>query len=551
MNTLKELGMKVSSSKSGAVLAVKGGDAEAVRRRFLVRRNGVECLRVADADGSVYIPVKMELAYLGILLSNGSYELQSAKHRCKLAKAAFSRLHRVLRTGSVLSKAAKLRVYRACVWPVLTYGLPGLGLDARALDTVFSTVAMHLRKILRLYQHGITNKSVFAQANFSPEAELLHSAQAFLRKCSTGDGTAISAEGRAAQRISRNLQEVVRSRGSGVQPHTQASEISCPVCGLYFRSEAGLVMRLKSKHKETHENAKVKYVKSQHSMFGFPMCKFCMKLQCDWQSLEKHITMGVCAEIKAAVARGITMDQLLEKTDQAHASNPPQPPEAMQSRLQHKVLFSEEAEVYSVQNSELGRRTGIIRALSARCALCGQVLLSGARVKPRWRKAHPAAWAQASHDAISECKSLASIFRKQCQFCGSQAKNSNAHAGQCSAIFQVMAGRRLRLSGLQGSAGQDEKAPKQRSSEVEAAYKSFDLKQTPLVKAFQKGAGEKSEPTLRKASFGEGPYQKETLQPAGHAARVTAAAPLRKQDRSPSSNCSGLFGGVRQETGSQ
>ena len=279
------------------------------------------------------------------------------------------------------------------------------------------------------------------------------------------------------------------------------------------------MMHIKSKHKETHENARVKYVKSQHSMFGIPMCKFCMKLQCDWQLLEKHITMGGCTEIKTAIAKGITMEQLLEETDQAHEANPPQPPEAIKRQLQHKVLLSEGAEMYFAQNSELERHTVSTQALSASCALCGQVLLSGARVKPHWRKAHPAAWAQASHDAISECKSLASIFRKPCQFCGSQARNSNIHAGQCSALFQVMAGRRLRLSGLQESAGQHGKAPKQRSSETEAAYTSFDLKQTPLAKAFQKGAGEKPQIAFHKASLGDEPRRSEAKQPARHTTR--------------------------------
>ena len=404
--------MKVSSSKLEAVFSVKGNEADAVRKRFVVKWNGEMCLRVGKSTNTAYIPVKSELAYLGVQLSYGSYELQSAQHRCKLAKVAFSRLHRVLRAGAVLSKAAKLRIYRACVWPVLAYGLPGLGLDARAIDSICSTTATRLRKVLRLYQHGISSTSVFEQAGLRPEEELLNSVTVQLTKYDSGDGDMFLRGRQEAQRIQQNLQEVIRSRGSGVLPHTQHSEISCPVCGVYFGSEAGLVMHIKSKRKTTHEEAKVQYIKSRRSLFGIPVCKFCLKVHCDWQSLEKHITVGGCVEVKPAVAKGMTMEQLLENTEKAQELSPPQPPEAIRHRMQHKVLLSEDADMFMAQNSELEGHAAQIRNLSTRCALCGQVVLSGARVKPRWRTARPAAWARASTDAISECKSLSSIFRK-------------------------------------------------------------------------------------------------------------------------------------------
>ena len=106
---------------------MKGNEADAVRKRFVVKWNGEMCLRVGKSTNTAYIPIKSELAYLGIQLSYGSYELQSAQRRCKLAKFAFSRLHRVLRTGAALSKAAKLRIYRACVWPVLSLRIAWAG----------------------------------------------------------------------------------------------------------------------------------------------------------------------------------------------------------------------------------------------------------------------------------------------------------------------------------------------------------------------------------------------------------------------------------------
>ena len=304
-----------------------------------------------------------------------------------------------------------------------------------------------------------------------------------------GDDSVLRSIRQGAQRICRNLRDTVFCQGRGLQPNTQAAEIACPICGLYFGSEAGLVMHIKSQHKETHENAKVTHVKSKHSIFGIPMCKFCLKLQCDWQSPEKHITMGGCFAVKAAIASGTSMEELYVQTEQAHALHPPQPPEAIKDRLDHKVLLADGAPIYSALNSELDQYADSIWALKSRCALCGQVLLSGARVKPHWRRSHAQAWAQVSADAISTCKSLASIIRKPCQFCASKAKNSMTHSGQCPALFQAIAGRSLQRMGQQDSAGQDSKAPKPRRSATEAAYKLFDIRQTPLAQAFRKGSG--------------------------------------------------------------
>ena len=59
MSTLTEMGTKVNHSKSEAALAVKGRDAEAVRKRFVVRRAGIDCLRIGRVDNCIYIPLKL------------------------------------------------------------------------------------------------------------------------------------------------------------------------------------------------------------------------------------------------------------------------------------------------------------------------------------------------------------------------------------------------------------------------------------------------------------------------------------------------------------
>ena len=61
LQTLGEMGMTVSHSKSEAVLVVKASDADRVWKLFIHRRDGVDKLRIGLADGSVFILVKTEI----------------------------------------------------------------------------------------------------------------------------------------------------------------------------------------------------------------------------------------------------------------------------------------------------------------------------------------------------------------------------------------------------------------------------------------------------------------------------------------------------------
>ena len=173
LDTLQKARMKVNVTKSEVLMILRGTKADEARRRFVSVRGGEDHLRVPHAGSSVYFAIKLKIRYVGVILSYGSFEMQTAAYRCGQAKIAFGQLCAVLRTGSCLSKADRLRVYRVCVWSVVKYGLLGIGLDRRALEKVCSTVAMQLCKVLRIHGRGISNKQVFQTADLDPAQILL------------------------------------------------------------------------------------------------------------------------------------------------------------------------------------------------------------------------------------------------------------------------------------------------------------------------------------------------------------------------------------------
>ena len=110
-------------------------------KRYVCSRDGFTCLRIDRGKSTAYIRLKSEMLYLGVVLSYTGFELQSAKRRCKLAKAEFGNLRQVLRSNSALSLKELMRIYRACVWPIIEYGILGVGLDSRSLGYMITSPA--------------------------------------------------------------------------------------------------------------------------------------------------------------------------------------------------------------------------------------------------------------------------------------------------------------------------------------------------------------------------------------------------------------------------
>ena len=488
LDILQQACMKVNITKSDVLMLLRGTKADEARRRFISVRGGEDHLRIPHAGSSVYFAIKSQIRYLGVILSYGSFEMQSATFRCGQAKAAFGQLRAVLRTGSCLSKADRLRIYRACVWTVLEYGLLGVGLDRRALDLVCSTVALQLRKVLRLHEKGISNKQVFQAADIDPAQIFLRRYEAKLILMPETDVPVLQEVRHRLAQAHANLVSIVEAGGCSITPHVADSAVSCPVCGLYFTNELGLNMHIKSSHPQVHDDSRVEFVKARHAVNGIPQCFFCLKMFCDHHSLEKHVTMGGCSVIKTALSTGQTIAALEEETRQRHNVSPPEVPASVRDQQREDVLLKDNHPMFSAQLSDLPAYSDSICAIGSRCILCGQILLDKNRIKTHWRKSHPSAWRQASSEALRICGSLKSVFRSPCQFCSSTAKNLSLHATQCSTLFQVCAGHVLQKADSIGVAEADSKQPQARSSSTTPAYLSSSLQNTPLAAAFRVGA---------------------------------------------------------------
>ena len=133
--------MEIGYGKSEAILALKGRRQLQSLKQRAVQGFGVTCLRVRVLDRDVYIPLVKEILYLGAKISYLSFEFQTAKYRCSQAWASYKALRKVLRSNSAMTTRERLRIYRACVWTVMEYGVTGAGADGRSLTLIESAVS--------------------------------------------------------------------------------------------------------------------------------------------------------------------------------------------------------------------------------------------------------------------------------------------------------------------------------------------------------------------------------------------------------------------------
>ncbi|CAE7359427.1 unnamed protein product [Symbiodinium microadriaticum] len=504
IEALRLLGMSVNFQKSVVVLRLCGKAVERLSKSYLVWRSGVQHLRVRCTDNDIYIPCATQMPYLGAELSYDNFELKTFKGREKQATARFQELRRVLRTNGSITVRHRLRIYKAIVWPTLWYALSSVGITTEVLRGVCSVLAGHLRKVLRVYQEGVSNKMILQQAGLDPREFFLGQVQK--------KGLCIQRDPRRAEHVkapeSRHCRHL-HQRLLGLEdnpnmtslvriPKVDAVAVVCPCCGITYDSQASLQMHIKHQHSEVNQSARLAFHRDLHALHGLPICRFCQARLHDWRSLEKHITEGTCPKVKVFVSQGLDADAMLRRVredEQLHA--PPVPQKATpQSQLEQDI-----GEALKFEPSTLNSCGAKLLILATRCALRRQLIPDSSKIKIHWQRTHAPEWKKYSATAISGAKSLCSVFSTPCRFCGSQAKNSRDHSAKCSSLFQLLAVRAMRSAG--STAPMPAKGPAPKQSERSPLYAQFDITKTGLGKYLRKAGDQEAGSDAQKALFEE------------------------------------------------
>ena len=484
---LEERSTQVSFLKSAVVYALRGRAAEEIVGRYTAWFRGERHFLLRSKTRTIKLPVHDRLVYLGVVLSYGAFEMQSARHRADKAAQNFGMLSKPLRMNGALSKSIRLRIYRACIWSTLSYGLIAVGFTAGSLQHVISTAARQLRKVLRMHEKGTTNKAILEAATLDVTSILLEQARGQLSRIQSREveGCALVCRierervGVVLEQLETFTTQVSQGRLQAVVAD-QAPRVECPICGIEFAGDYGLQMHIKAKHTEINQRSPIDFVRSKHSLHGAPFCRFCHARCYNWQALEKHIAEGACPRIKDALARDITIEVLYEQVLQEEAANPPVPPSELACTTTQ--FLDSKHPVLTCPFHEVPTHLNAFDTLRLRCGLCGQVLREANTVKTHWRSTHPLAWEYVRVEAERAAKAMSAIFVSPCRFCGLSNKQASQHATRCPAFFQVSALRWIQSTGKDPLVLEGAKSSRPRLRVPE--YKTWRASNTQIGRAF-------------------------------------------------------------------
>ena len=449
--------MKVNFDKSVAVLLLRGSAAAGLKLRFVKwhKDRYVLLLGTDRVTGrEVRLPLEDTMEYLGAVLSYGPMEAQTVAARASKAWANYTKLRPMLRTTSVFSIKQRIKLFQACVVPAMLYGIIGVGVTAASLRTIQSIFARMLRKILRVHEHGISNRAVLDRAEIQPEAQLRHLLEGKARTLNLEGHQSPELRAPAQQRAQEILREMRRldaiPRVGLLEIDRTGEAVTCPICGLEYHNQKSLEAHITAKHPQVHRDARTPFDRRAHTLFGLPQCRLCRQSLYDWASMERqHITEGRCPRLKSAAALGHDLDRVMQQVMQEELESPPKPPSSA-SHL--KALPTDiPQQLLECSLSQLSENAEVISRYKTSCILCAQLVKASGHIKNHWQQTHRRAWEHAQQDAISGARSLRSAFQRPCQFCGSNARQGSSdtthHATKCSPLFQVLVVRKLYMAG--------------------------------------------------------------------------------------------------------
>ena len=383
--------LKINYEKTKAILTVAGTLSSKVPQHF-IRKNAQERrLLLSPGDQTTWLPLVRQAEYLGLIVSYGSFELQSLRHRVGKANNRRWALAAILHSRKI-GIGHKLQIWRSCVLSTLTYGLHCCGLTGDHTLEAQRTMMRHARAIVSNQAHltGDTHEYIMHKYNIQTVAELLRAARLCL------------------------FQEAAA-------PAEGADIWECPICEASFVSSAALKTHARRAH-DVHEHPQPIFNKAVHSQGGLPVCKGCGKKFSKWQSLALHINGNSCT--------AITSQEPENNEGFMHMANL-----STTATTQHICQMSEVSQASRVGINAFIPLKHVLPQLLQTCALCGQWCSSHRTLKRHYQYTH-ADLLQQLGDRIKTLVVKTATASSTCLYCQAKCKDWRGHLIKCTVAWQ-------------------------------------------------------------------------------------------------------------------
>ena len=491
LNTLKEMGMLVSPTKSKAIFKCAGPGSEMLRRQLVRKTSNGNVLRIRSANDCIDIPLVESFTYLGAIVSYDHFEDRTLTYRLEVGSSNFGRLSRILRGRHALTRRHKVRIWQACVYTATVYSLDACGLTPQGAKRLTGQLMRQIRLIVRdpVYMTGKPHNTVLEEWGLlSPIAalrrQLNHEPS---EDCMSPDVFKRGPGSLAWQRVMATLIDPPTSSLVELPDHSNEG-VPCPECGVYFANRTSMLPHMSKKHKshEARPANQEEHVFDKHkdAKDGLPQCKHCQVKLCDFSSLRKHINERRC-KVLFPVAPMLPPPPHLQTTSDTNTTKEgkqEQPPTTRQPaapeidaktipqdyqvnlpKSQNLPVVAQGAEL-EVQHQgqeplELEEhlpyycRTRVQSLLATHsenaafhlkdcqwlrqhCALCSQWIACHTKVKQHYRLSHQAEFEAHAVEAAHLCARF-NTPASPCEHCGVTVKAYRQHPSKCSVLWQI------------------------------------------------------------------------------------------------------------------
>ena len=440
--TMQSLDMSINPGKSVALIELRGSESKAARARFVRRDHNGDSLKIIIPGGAaIHIPICKSTKYLGVIISYGSFEDCSLKHRLKLMHVGFRRLQRWLTGKHSLNLQQRFQLWQTCIYPIFSYGLFATGMTQHGLKQAITQMTVMMRRVLHdhAYVTRRSNSTAFSRVQIPTPAQLLHgTALALLRTLHNRKMHLLTHD--LAHTIQwTHLPELVRlltqlqettflETPSQTLPEAwNVPFFQCAHCD-FCTTDVSAYRRHYTQMHSLPMN-RTQYVQpDEFALDGLPTCKFCMTTFSTWRMFYTHIERG-CQELLAGPrshtvipgCRGAALGTIAPKMHQ-HPSD-------AAARGLHLIT---EEELHHLKSLPFGDRLlqivqerdwtkveqaqDVCRYLATRCVICSHQFSRCQELHQHYRLQHPVLWEHVPPKAIQ----LTNLFctDSPCPCCG-------------------------------------------------------------------------------------------------------------------------------------
>eukprot|EP00435_Cladocopium_sp_Y103_P017051 s3272_g4.t1 len=438
--TLNQMNLQVNPRKSVAMLEMRGSASFHLRRRFVTGSGAEQCVKI-EAPGlqTLYIPLKSQAKYLGVIISYGAFEMATLRHRFALMKTGFQRLRRWL-LGHGLTLRQRYQLWRQCIFPIFQYGICAVGLTSSGIRVALTQLTIMLRQ--RAHDHAYltrrNNVQAFQHHHIPSPIELLRETAAGLLRSITHRQPLLKSHDIALNIDWTHLQPLLQQLDNWQAPssleHTLQSQeawwstpfFQCALCDFCTSDVSAFRRHCTTIHGQYMRRTQHVQI-SDYAVAGLPTCKTCGKTFTTWRIFQAHLERG-CQEHLPGPSLCVQPEgdsgSALASLRVSMSKSPDEAQRGLRLLTEQELDFLKQQEfgarlLAMVQNRswhQMAREREACSLLAKQCILCSVHFSRTQELNQHYRLQHSDLWEHAQLKAIQLTNINCSD--SPCDYCG-------------------------------------------------------------------------------------------------------------------------------------